>query len=85
MFQELIDKDQYDFARSDERVYLDLRASSRYTKETVELERNDLKINLGIMFEALASKKLRVRIWAYSLGEFVRLVKTRPNIMSQNL
>ena len=53
MYQELIDNDQYDSARTDDRVYLDLRTSSRYTKGAEELERNDSKINLGIMLKQL--------------------------------
>ena len=53
MYQELIDNDQYDSVRTDDRVYLDLRTSSRYTKGAEELERNDSKINLGIMLKQL--------------------------------
>lgn len=41
IYQELIEEDQYDSARSNERVYLDLRASSGYTDEVEKLERND--------------------------------------------
>ena len=41
VYQELIDEDVYDGVRSDERLYLDLRASAG-------LERNDSKINLAI-------------------------------------
>lgn len=41
VYQELIEEDQYAFARTNERVYLDLRASSEYTDEAEKLERND--------------------------------------------
>ena len=41
VYQELIEEDQYDSARSNERLYLDLRASSGYTDEAEKLERND--------------------------------------------
>ena len=45
IYQELIDKDKYDENTSDERICLDLRASSGYTNEAEKLERNDSKIN----------------------------------------
>ena len=71
VYQELIDEDEYDSVRSEERIYLDLRASSGYTEEAEKLERNDSKINLGILLKTAATKKLRLRIWAYSLGEYL--------------
>lgn len=45
IYQELIDEDDYNEVKSDERVYLDLRASSRYTNEGERLERNNSKIS----------------------------------------
>ena len=63
-YQELIYKHEYDSARSNERIYLDLRASSGYTKEAEKLERNDSKIT----FKTAATKKLRLSIWAHLLG-----------------
>ena len=39
IYQELIDEDAYREVRSDERVSLDLRASSGYTKEAEKLNR----------------------------------------------
>ena len=62
IYQELIDEDNYWEVRSDERVYLDLRASSGYTKEAEKLERNDSKINLHIQLKAATTKKLRFRV-----------------------
>ena len=65
MYQELIDENDYNGLWCDERVYLDLRASADYTSEEAKLERNDSKISLLIQL-----KKLRLRAWAYSLGEY---------------
>ena len=56
IYQELIDKDQYDRNASNERLYLDLRASSGYTNEEEKLERNDSKINLEIVLKNVATK-----------------------------
>ena len=54
----------------DERIYLDLRASSGYVKEAEKPERNDSKINLQITLKDTADFNLRVRVWAYSLSEY---------------
>ena len=69
--QELPDEDTYFHAANDDRVYLDWRASSGYVKEAEKLERNESKINLQIKLKAAARYKLRVRIWAYSLSEYL--------------
>ena len=71
IFQELPDQERYFSAKSDERIYLDLRASSGYVKEAEKLERNDSKINLQITLKNAADFNLRVRIWAYSLSEYL--------------
>ena len=74
VFQELVSEDDYFDVRSDERMYLDLRASSGYVKEAEKLERNDSKINLHITLKEAATKKLRLRVWAYSLGEYLYIL-----------
>ena len=71
IFQELPDEDKYFDATNDDRIYLDLRASSGYVKEAEKLERNDSRINLQITLKAAAKYKMRVRIWAYSLSEYL--------------
>ena len=68
IFQELLDQETYFSAKSDERIYLDLRASSGYVKEAEKLERNDSKKSLQINLKDPADFTLRVRIWAYSLS-----------------
>ena len=69
IFQELPDEESYYSLKSDENVYLDLRASSGYVREAEKLERNDSKINQQITFKKAANFKLRVRIWAYALSQ----------------
>ena len=71
IFQELPDEERYYSLKSDERVYLDLRASSGYVKEAEKVERNDAKVNLQITLKDAADFNLRVRIWAYSLSEYL--------------
>ena len=74
IYQELIEEDEYFRVRSDERLYLDLRASSGYVKEAEKLERNDSKITLHLMLKRAAMKKLRLRVWAHSLGEYLYIL-----------
>ena len=71
IYQELPDENTYYSAKSDETVYLDLRASSGYVKEAEKLERHNSKINLQITLKDVADFNLRVRIWAYSLSEYL--------------
>ena len=71
IFQELPDEETYYSLKSDEKIYLDLRASSGYVREAEKLERNDSKVNLQITLKEAATFNLRVRIWAYSLSEYL--------------
>ena len=71
IFRELPGKEEHFSLKSDEKVYLDLRATSGYNKEAEKLERNDSKINLQITIKKAAKFNLRVRIWAYSLSEYL--------------
>ena len=71
IFRELPDEEKYFSLKSDEKVYLDLRATSGYVKEAEKLERNDSKINLQITLKKAVQFNLRVKIWAYSLSEYL--------------
>ena len=68
---ELPDEEKYFSLKSDKKVYLDLRATSGYVKEAEKLKRNYSKINLQITLKDSADFNLRVRIWAYSLSEYL--------------
>ena len=74
IFQELVSEDDYFGVKSDERMYLDLRASSGYINKAEKLERNDSKINLHIMLKEATTQKLRLWVWAYSLGEYLYIL-----------
>ena len=39
-----------------------------------KLERNDSKINVSIQLKAAATKKLRLRVWAYAIGEYLYIL-----------
>ena len=74
IYQGLIDEDKYFEAKSDERMYLDLRVSSGYTNKAEKLERNDSKTNLSILLKAAATKNLILRVWAYSVREYLYIL-----------
>ena len=74
IYQELIGKEDYNEVKSDDRIYLDLRASSGYMNKAKKLERNDSKINVSIQLKAAATKKLRLRVWAYVIGEYLYIL-----------
>ena len=62
IFQELPDEDKYSSVTNDDRISLDLRATSDYVKEAKKLERNNSEINLHIMLKTATTQKLTVRI-----------------------
>ena len=62
IFQELVSEDEYFNVTSDERMYLDLRASFGYVNKTKKFERNDSEINLHIWLKQAATKKLRLQV-----------------------
>ena len=62
VYQELIEETDYFGNKSNERVYLDLRASEGYTNQMEKLEQNDSKIALFITLKSAATKKRRLRI-----------------------
>ena len=64
IFREFPDEEEYFSLKSEERICLDLRASSGYVEEAEKLERNDSKINLMITLKKAAQFNIRVRIWA---------------------
>ena len=56
VYQELISEDYYFDVKSDERLYLDLRASFGCVKEAEKLERNDSKISVHSHLKEVATK-----------------------------
>ena len=86
VYQELIDENDYNGVRSDERVYLDLQASAGYTFEEEKLEINDSKINLSIELKNSTTKKTEVK----GMGLFIRRIficalAARTNFTTQNI
>lgn len=62
VYQELTGEEKCFTNKSDEWIYLDLRASVRYTDKLEKLERNNLNITLYITPKSAATKKLTFQI-----------------------
>ena len=68
VYQEPISENDYFDVKNDDRLYLDLRASSGYVQEAEKLERNDSKISLHILLKEAATKKIKIK----SMGSLFR-------------
>ena len=67
MFQELLLKSDYFGAKSDEKIYVDLRGSLEYTDEIAKQSRNYSKLNITI----------ELRVWGYTNGEYLYMMTDR--------
>ena len=85
VYQVLIGEDEYFDVRSDERLYLDLRASPGYVKEVEKLVMNDSKINLHILLKEAATKKFRLRVWVHSLSKYLYILCKNGLTLRQNV
>ena len=74
MFHELLLKLDYFGAKSDEKIYIDWRDSLGYTDEIEKLSRNDCKLNVTIELRNPLAKKMRLRVWGYTNGEYLYML-----------
>ena len=79
IFQQLPDQETYFSVKSDERIYLHLRASSGYVKEAEKLERHDSKINLQITLKNSVEFKSK-NLGVLTLRVFICFIKKRSNL-----
>ena len=73
IFQELPDQEKYFSAKSNERIYLDLRASSGYVKEAEKLERKNKPTNYSKKSSRFQFKSKNLGI--LSLKVFISIIK----------
>ena len=67
VFQELLLKSDYFGAKSDEKIYIDLRGSLEYTDEIAKQSRNYSKLNITT----------ELRVWGYTNGEYLYMMTDR--------
>ena len=76
MYQELTPENQYFDVKSDEGLYLDLRATSGYVKEAKKLEKMIQKLLFTFYWNRQQQRQLGLRVWANSLGEYLYTLTT---------
>ena len=66
-------KDESDYFRddSDENVYVDLRDSRGFTNELDKPSQNDSKMMITIHLKNVLTKKMRLRVWGYTNGQYL--------------
>ena len=74
VFQDLLPENMYMSNTSDERIYIDLRDSLGYTNEMERPNRNDSKLKLTIETKIPLTKKIRLRVWGYTNGEYLYML-----------
>ena len=70
----------YFSSKSDERLYIDMKRSKRYTDELEKLTHNNGGVNLSIKLKTAATKKIRLRVIAYSQSEYWQANKNKGYI-----
>ena len=73
LLTDYINEDTY-FETSDERIYLDLRDSMGYSNEMKKLMRNDSNLLLKMELKNPLLRKMRLRVWGYSMGEYLYIL-----------
>ena len=74
MFQELLPENIYKANISDKSVYIDFRVNLGYTNEMERPSRNNSKLKLTIETKILLTKKMRLRVWGYTNGEYLYIL-----------
>ena len=82
IYQEITAEDEYTNNDTDDRIWIDMRRSKRYTDELEKINRDDSGLAVIIGFKEAAAKKLRFRITEYSQGEYWCLLSNKGYIMS---
>ena len=71
--QKLKKEDEYFSNKFDERLYVDLRPSHGYTDELEKPTRNDSRMTITVETKTPLVKKLRLRVWGNTNGEYIYL------------
>ena len=74
VFQKLLLESVYFGTKSDEKIYIDLRDSLGYTDEIKKPSRHDSKLNVTIELRNPLTKKMRLRVWEYTNGEYLYML-----------
>ena len=70
IYQDMTDEFEYGENNKDDRIYIDMRRSKGNYKELEKITRDDSSLVISVKLKAAAAKKMRLRIVAYSQGEY---------------
>ena len=82
IYQEITKEADYFKDTSDEKLYIDMRRSKGYTDELEKLTRDDSDVNLTVKLKAATTKKLRLKVIAYSQAEYFYTTSSQGQIMT---
>ena len=82
IYQEITAEDEYTNNDTDDRIWIDMRRSKRYTDELEKINRDDSGLAVILGFKEATAKKLRLRVTGYSQGEYWYLLSNKGYIMS---
>ena len=71
ILKELLEETEYFANESDKRLNVDLRQSHGYSDELEKVSRNDSKMTITIETKNAFQKKMRLRVWGYTNGEYI--------------
>ena len=71
VFQELLHESKYFDDDSDEKVYIDLRDSLKYSSKMEKPSRSDSKLIITIALKSVLTHKTRLTVRGYSNGEYL--------------
>ena len=83
ILQELPKEDDY-FSSSDERIYIDLRDNKGYTDELEKIRWDDSNPVFYITTKAAAAGRFKLRIFGYSMGEYIYMLTDKGLTMKYN-
>ena len=82
IYQEITKEADYFKDTSDEKLYIDMRRSKGYTDELEKLTRDDSDVNLTVKLKAATTKKLRLKVIAYSQAEYFYTTSSQGQIIT---
>ena len=82
IYQEITKEADYFKDTSNEKLYIDMRRSKGYTDELEKLTRDDSDVNLTVKLKAATTKKLRLKVIAYSQAEYFYTTSSQGQIMT---
>lgn len=83
VYEELTLEEDYFKNSTDERLHINLRDSKGYTGELERLRRNNINLNLYVTLKSAATKKMKLRVFEFAMGEYIYMLTEKGLTMKQ--